>query len=302
VAVCQPPSGTVLPTGQTTVTCTATDPAGNAASCSFQVTVVDNPPVVTCPSNITAEATSDAGVVVNYTAIAFDPCGLATFDCTPPPGVVYPMGTTPVVCEATDVIGQKSSCTFTVTVVPANEPPVCDTQFPCTWTEAGTFYAIALDNAEACVVLDGSGTTDPDVGDTLTFTWIIDGTNQVSGMVVTNCLDTGCHSVVLVVNDGLAESRCERTLCVITAGEAVEQTIALVESTSVARKNKRPLIASLKAAEASFDRGSMESGMNQLHAFQNKVRAQIAKANPAEAAAFIASVQRILDAIACASE
>jgi len=46
----------------------------------------------------------------------------------------------------------------------------------------------------------------------------------------------------------------------------------------------------------------MESGLNQLHAFQNKVRAQIAKENPAEAAAFIASVQKIIDAVHCASQ
>lgn len=300
--VCLPPSGSVLPTGQTIVTCTAIDTATNAASCSFTVTVVDTrPPQVNCPGNITAEATSDAGAVVNYTATATDPCGLANVNCTPPSGSVFPMGATAVACTATDVAGNVGTCTFTVTVHPANEPPVCATAFPCTWTEAGTTYAIALDNTTACVVLDGSGTTDPD-NDPLTFTWIVDGTNTTSGAVVTNCLPTGCHTVTLVVNDGLASSTCERRVCVITAGEAIDQTIALVESTTVARKNKRPLIASLKAAGASFDRGSINSGLNQLKAFQNKVRAQIAKQNPAEAAAFIASAQKIIDAVNCASE
>lgn len=37
--VCSPPSGSVFPLGSTTVKCTATDPAGNTASCSFQVQV-----------------------------------------------------------------------------------------------------------------------------------------------------------------------------------------------------------------------------------------------------------------------
>jgi subtilisin-like proprotein convertase family protein len=36
---CNPPSGTCFPLGITTVTCTATDAAGNTASCSFPVTV-----------------------------------------------------------------------------------------------------------------------------------------------------------------------------------------------------------------------------------------------------------------------
>ena len=39
--VCVPPSGSCMPTGSTMVTCTATDTAGNTASCSFSVTVFD---------------------------------------------------------------------------------------------------------------------------------------------------------------------------------------------------------------------------------------------------------------------
>jgi hypothetical protein len=41
VTVCNPPSGTPLPPGTTTVTCTATDLAGNTATCSFTVSVFD---------------------------------------------------------------------------------------------------------------------------------------------------------------------------------------------------------------------------------------------------------------------
>ena len=36
---CNPPSGSILPVGTTTVTCTATDASGNTATCSFTVTV-----------------------------------------------------------------------------------------------------------------------------------------------------------------------------------------------------------------------------------------------------------------------
>jgi subtilisin-like proprotein convertase family protein len=38
---CDPPSGSCLPVGSTTVTCTATDASGNTATCSFSVTVFD---------------------------------------------------------------------------------------------------------------------------------------------------------------------------------------------------------------------------------------------------------------------
>ena len=37
--VCTPPSGSFFPRGTTLVTCTATDAAGNQASCQFPVTV-----------------------------------------------------------------------------------------------------------------------------------------------------------------------------------------------------------------------------------------------------------------------
>jgi len=161
-------------------------------------------------------------------------------------------------------------------------------------------YVLSLDNATGCIVLNGSGSTDPD-GDPLTFTWTIDGTNIVSGEVVPVCLEVGCHTVELAVSDGGSTTRCRIEVCVIGAGEAVEDCIELVENTQIERKNKRPLLASLKAAQASFDRGNITSGRNQLKAFQNKVRAQVGKSNPAEAELFIECAQRIIDAINCSA-
>ena len=123
------------------------------------------------------------------------------------------------------------------------------------------------------------------------------------GPVLTNAMALGTHQITLVVDDGhQGTSTCVETVTVITGCEAVEELVMLLEQQSIERKNKRPFIATLKASCASFDRGNCTSGVNQLHAFQNKVRAQIAKENPAEAAAFIASAQRIIDAVNCASE
>jgi len=121
----------------------------------------------------------------------------------------------------------------------------------------------------------------------------------LSGATVVQCFPLGCHTADLEVSDGIDHSDCSVDVCVISASEAVEQCAALVDSISVDRKNKRPLIASLKAASASFERGSFDSGLNQLHAFQNKCRAQIGRSNPAEAQALIDCAQKISDAIAC---
>ena len=70
---CLPPSGSTLPVGTTTVTCTATDVHGNTGSGSFSVTVQDTtPPVLTVPANMNVAATGAGGAVVTYTASAVD--------------------------------------------------------------------------------------------------------------------------------------------------------------------------------------------------------------------------------------
>jgi hypothetical protein len=187
-----------------------------------------------------------------------------------------------------------------------NDPPICAAvvepeECLLTFGNDPRQYVLALDNATACIVLSGTGSTDPN-GDALTFSWVIDGSTTLSGAVVSLCLDAGCHTVELTVSDGQDSTTCRIEVCVIGAGEALEECITLVDTTDLGRKNKRPLIASLKAAQASFDRGNLISGRNQLHAFINKVQAQVARENPAAAAAFIECVQRILDAINCAAE
>jgi PKD repeat protein len=65
---CSPPSGSRFALGSTTVTCTATDRAGNAATASFRVTVV--PPSVSAPSEV-------QGAVPPTLALTFGPA--ATF-------------------------------------------------------------------------------------------------------------------------------------------------------------------------------------------------------------------------------
>ena len=52
---------------------------------------------------------------------------------------------------------------------------------------------------------------------------------------------------------------------------------------------------------AAFDRGNAQAGINQIKAFQNKVRAQIAKSDPLDAAAFDACISDLIDAINCSA-
>jgi hypothetical protein len=103
----------------------ATDVCGNFAQCTQIITVNDvTAPVITCPANITVNATPGlCSAVVTFTVTATDNCtGAVTIVSVPASGSVFPVGTTTVTSTATDVCGNSSNCTFTVTVVD-NQPP-----------------------------------------------------------------------------------------------------------------------------------------------------------------------------------
>jgi hypothetical protein len=123
---CTPPSGSTFPLGETTVNCSANDTAGNEASSSFKVTVVDTTgPVLSLPADKTVEATSSAGAKVTYTASANDAVtGSRPVNCTPPSESTFPLGETTVNCSANDGSGNSSSGTFKVTVVDTTAPVI----------------------------------------------------------------------------------------------------------------------------------------------------------------------------------
>jgi len=115
----------VFPLGTTTVIATALNGAGYD-SCSFKVTVRDvQPPVITCPANITRpNAPGQCGATVTYAANATDNCtSTVTVTVQPASGSFFPVGTTTVTARATDGSGNTATCSFTVTVNDV-EPPV----------------------------------------------------------------------------------------------------------------------------------------------------------------------------------
>ncbi len=81
----------------------------------------------------------------------------------------------------------------------------------------------------------------------------------------------------LVVNDGILSATNAVTVEVITTAQAVERLIAEV---TARWPRARPLVATLCAALSSIERGNLVSAINQLQAFQNKVRAQVAPSDP----------------------
>jgi glucuronoarabinoxylan endo-1,4-beta-xylanase len=90
-------------------------------SSTLAVNVQDlTPPVITVPSDMTVEATSAAGAVVNFPTSATDAVsGVLTTTDTPASGSTFPLGTTTVTVTASDASGNNASVTFTITVTPA---------------------------------------------------------------------------------------------------------------------------------------------------------------------------------------
>jgi hypothetical protein len=116
------PAGNVFPVGNTVVTYSATDAHGNTGSANQTVTVIDNTaPVISCPANITIEPTCPSGAIATYaTPTATDNCAVQSVTRNAgslASGSVFPIGTSTVTHTATDIYGNQSSCSFTVTVL-----------------------------------------------------------------------------------------------------------------------------------------------------------------------------------------
>jgi hypothetical protein len=100
-----------------------TDSGGLFTETTLTVTV--NPdvtaPTITCPGDVATAAAASCpnatSKVVTYPdPVASDNCAVKSVVCNPPSGSTLPVGTTTVICTATDTSGNTATCSFSVNV------------------------------------------------------------------------------------------------------------------------------------------------------------------------------------------
>jgi hypothetical protein len=222
----------------------------------------------------------------------------------------------------TDGVAVSAPATVTVNVSKCNEAPTARfTVEPLADFRplVDVDVAITCGDTNACLVFDGRQSTDPESPlAELTLAWYLENAMRpfAFGVLVTNCLELGPETITLTVTDPEGESdSASLPIEVIGVSDAFDLLIDGVTESSVVRRNKRPFIATLKAASAAAMRDHSRhdwqwkhggisrehhgrTAINQLNAFQNKVRAQVAHEHPGEAALWIRWAQYIIDALA----
>lgn len=209
--------------GTTTVTYTATDPAGNSSTCSFTVTVTDNTiPTIYCitPGNKLVNAIS-AGCSYTHTGNNWDAAG--SDNCIPLlpatytlagatggtgnslDGKVFNSGVTTVTWRVVDQFNNSTTCSFTVTVIDSQAPGItCPATVNVNTNIAGC-------SASVPAALTAPATASDNCGIVLT-EWSVSGATPISsglGNLGTHIFNIGTSLVTYRVSDAAGNS----TIC-----------------------------------------------------------------------------------------
>ncbi len=207
-----------FPVGVTTVTWTATDVAGNKASCTQLVTVIDQTPPTAVCKNTTVSLNASGTATITASSVdngSNDVCGIkslsvnkVSFDCTN-------VGTNTVVLTVTDNSDNVSSCNAIVTVVDPIPPVARCKPYSVELNALGnaTITAANIDNGSS---------------DNCSFTLSVskstfDCTNVGSNSVTLSVTDAGgnvstCTAVVTVYDHIAPVARCKDFVLNLQAG------------------------------------------------------------------------------------
>jgi hypothetical protein len=280
----------IFPRGSTTVTFTARDAAGNSATATTTVTVVDTtPPTFSgVPPPVTVEQTGPSGtsLVVPKPTASDTVSGLLTVSSNAP--AMFPRGLTTVTFTARDAAGNSATTTTTVTVVDTVSPTL----------------AIASPQARAYLhsdVLTASFSA-TDAGSGLAAgmpSARLDGVAVANGQIITLLtLALGTHSFVLTATDVAGNSRSQNVTFTVAA--TIDSLIASVNvfagQNNIDDSNTvKSLLAKLNDAKQAAQRGNKTTAINKLQEFIDLVRAQSGHHITADAAQIlIADAQYVI--------
>ncbi len=160
-----PAAGTMVGLGAHTVTVTATDAAGNSATCDTTFTVTDNtPPTVSCPSptSASADASCQAAVPNVLSGVtASDNCSgtnAITLSQSPAAGTMVGLGEHTITVTATDAAGNSATCTTSFTVTD-NTPPTVSCPAPTSASADGNCQAAVPNVLSGVTVSDSCSAT-----------------------------------------------------------------------------------------------------------------------------------------------
>ncbi len=185
------------------VTFTATDECGNTATCSAVIRMddIEVPYFVNCPSNLIVNVDVDqcSTNVVYSTPVALDDCSnnlTINQIAGPLSGTAFPLGSSQITFEAIDACGNRTTCSFQITVIdtdvpsilcPTNDVVKCADSDACVWTPDTDVDPIYNDNCD---------------GFSLLYT--------VSGATIANSSNTGVN---IISEDGVIFNLGTSTVC-----------------------------------------------------------------------------------------
>lgn len=132
------------------------------------------PPVVSTPGVVDAEATDGSGALVTFDVLAQDGVdGALAATCSPATGALFPIGTTAVECSATDAAGNTGTATFSVFVADTTPPtirtatPSVSSLWPANSKMVDVSVSVTAEDAVASPTCSISGvrSNEPIVGD-----------------------------------------------------------------------------------------------------------------------------------------
>jgi len=202
--------------GTNTVTLTVTDVNGNVSTCTAIVTVEDSiAPLMNCPADITVGTDMPlCGATVHFAdPLPVDNCGIASVIQTAglPSGSVFPVGVSVITYTATDVNGNTTPCSFTITVVDDDAPLAMCMDITIQLDAAGITTIVPADVDGGSI--DNCGVTTRTI-DIDTFT----------------CANVGANNVTLTVSDAAGNSAT--CLAVVTV-EDVTPPVAVCQDITV---------------------------------------------------------------------